>query len=41
MSGLLIILLVWFLSGALVAVTIIWPACVIVSEVGREGKDHE
>ena len=41
MSGLLIILLVWVLVGALVAVTIIWPACVIASEVRREDANSD
>lgn len=41
MSGLLIILVTWFLIGALVAVTIIWPACVIAGRAGRENADAD
>jgi len=41
MSGLLIILLVWFLAGALVAVTIIWPACAIASRVRLEDANAD
>lgn len=38
MSGLLIILLAWFLAGALVAVTIVWPACVIAGSLSRKDE---
>lgn len=41
MIGLLIILLAWFLAGALVAVTIIWPACVIAGSVSQKEEDYE
>ena len=41
MTGLLIVLLAWFLAGALVTAMIIWPACVIAGRVGRENADTE
>lgn len=39
MTGLLIVLLAWFLAGALVTAMIIWPACVIAGRVGRENAN--